>query len=152
MRCVLACNLQLVEAIVEVRALAGLGLVRSSALQRSLGQDLLAALCRRVGVGAVACVLPIASLLVLLLDLGVEFSELNLAALALILALRLRQLGLELLLLLQELAILRLELLEVGLGHSQGVVDSSYLTLLLVKDANEVVFDLLLRLFEFLLH
>lgn len=83
MRCVLAGNLELVEAVVQVWALPRLvGLVRGGALQRSLCQDLLAALSGRVSVGAVACVLPIPSLLILLLDLPVEFAELNLAALA----------------------------------------------------------------------
>ena len=105
-----------------------------------------------MGIGTVTCILPIASLIILLLDLRVELPELNLATLGLILALRLRQLILQLLLLLQQLSILCLELLEMSLRHSQRVVDPSYFTLLLVKDANEIVFDLLLRLFEFLLH
>lgn len=105
-----------------------------------------------MGVGTVARILTVASLIVLLLDLRVELPELNLAALGLIFALGLHKLILQLLLLLHKLGILRLELLEVGLGDSQRIVDSGYFTLLLVEDADEVVLYLLLGLFEFLLH
>ena len=93
MRRVLTCNLQLIEAIVQVGALPILiALVRGSALHSSLCQYFLTALSGRVGIGTVTCILPIASLIILLLNLGVELPELNLAALGLIFALGLRQL------------------------------------------------------------
>ena len=87
MRRVLTCNLQLIEAIVQVGALPILITLVRSALYSSFRQYLLATLSRRMGIGTVTCILTIASLIILLLDLGVELPELNLASIGLIFAL-----------------------------------------------------------------
>lgn len=126
--------------------------MRRRAFRSSLSQDFLATLSGRVGIGTITCILTIAPLFILLLNLSMELPELNLATVRSLLTLGLRELVLQLLLLLHKLTILCFELFEMGLRHSQRIVYSRYLTLLLVQNANEIVLDLLLRLFEVFLH
>lgn len=99
MRSVLARDLELGEAIVQVWALAVLVALVTGALHATLGQDFLTTLSGRMRIRTIARVLAISSLIRLLLNLCMELSKLDLTGIGLLLVLRLSDLVLQLLLL-----------------------------------------------------
>jgi hypothetical protein len=86
-RCILAGDLQFIEAIVQVGALTILIALVRCTLHRSFREYFLTALSRRMSIWTITRILTISSLICLLLDLGMELPELNLAAISLVLAL-----------------------------------------------------------------